>query len=187
MFCFGYLLLKTLLKIHNHYSLFTIGNKGNYGNESHYYDPFSPTGMADQPNDSIAISSHNSSCDPKNNKSLLPTQMPASSRASVMFPILDDTVQHSYKNIIEVPLGDNSYQAPAEGENSTGSVEGIHLSPQKSDRNEDLYNWMAKQDLIHPEPTVSNKLIKAKKLRNWVSNYCYFNEQCVLPIFTCYN
>lgn len=126
--------------------------------------------MTDQPNDSAVISSHTSSCDqPKNNKSLLPTQMPASSRASVMFPILDDTVQHTYKNIVEVPLGDNSYQAPIEGESSTGSVEGIHFSPQKSERNEDLYTWMAKQDFINPEPREPNRLIKAKKLKNWVS------------------
>lgn len=95
--------------------------------------------------------------------------MPSSSRASVMFPILDDTVQHTYKNIIEVPLGDNSYQVPLEAENSTGSVEDINFSPQKSDRNEDLYTWMAKQDFINPEPQISNRLIKAKKLRNWVS------------------
>jgi len=150
-------------------SLFTIGSKGNYGNESHYYDPFSPTGMTDQPNDSVAISSYNSSCDqPKNNKSLLPTQMPASSRASVMFPILDDTVQHTYKNIVEVPLADNNYQAPVEGEHLSGSVEAINISPQKSDRNEDLYTWMAKQDFINPEPRASNRLVKAKKIRNWV-------------------
>ncbi|XP_025405724.1 uncharacterized protein KIAA1109 isoform X4 [Sipha flava] len=142
--------------------------KGNYGNESHYYDPFSPSGITDQPNDSVAMSSHNSSCDQhKNNKSLLPTQMPASSRASVMFPILDDTVQHTYKNIVDVPLGDNSYQVPVEGENSTCSVEGINLSPQKSDRNEDLYTWMAKQDFINPEPRVPNRLVKTKKLRTW--------------------
>jgi len=149
---------------------FLIGTKGNYGNEPHYYDPFSPTSMTDQQNDSVGISSHTSSCDqPKNNKSLLPTQMPASSRASVMFPILDDTVQHTYKNIVEVPLGDNNYQAPVEGENSTGSGEGINFSPQKSDRNEDLYTWMAKQDFINHESRVSSRLVKAKKLRNWVS------------------
>jgi hypothetical protein len=124
------------------------------------------------------MSSHNSSCDQhKNNKSLLPTQMPASSRASVMFPILDDTVQHTYKNIVDVPLGDNSYQVPVEGENSTCSVEGINLSPQKSDRNEDLYTWMAKQDFINPEPRVPNRLVKTKKLRTWVSIYynCVIN------------
>lgn len=127
--------------------------------------------MIDHQNGSVVISSHTSSCDqPKNNKSLLPTQMPASSRASVMFPILDDTVQHTYKNIVEVPLGDNNYQAPVERENSTGSVEGgIHFSPQKSDRNEDLYTWMAKQDFINHDSRVSNRLVKAKKLRNWVS------------------
>lgn len=126
--------------------------------------------MTDQPNESAVMSSHTSSCDPpKNSKSLLPTQMPASSRASVMFPILDDTVQHTYKNIVEVPLGDNNYQAPIEGESSTGSVEGIHFSPQKSDRNEDLYTWMAKQDFINPEPRIPHRLTKAKKLRNWVS------------------
>ncbi|XP_060850802.1 bridge-like lipid transfer protein family member 1 isoform X1 [Rhopalosiphum padi] len=156
--------LQRVLKSHTN----KCGPKGNYGNESHYYDPFSPTGVIDQQNDSVAISSHNSSCDqPKNNKSLLPTQMPASSRASVMFPILDDTVQHTYKNIVEVPLGDNNYQAPVEGENLAGSVEAINMSPQKSDRNEDLYTWMAKQDFINPEPRVSNRLIKAKKIRNW--------------------
>lgn len=126
--------------------------------------------MTDQPNDSIVINSHASSCDQsKNVKSLLPTQMPASSRASVMFPILDDTVQHTYKNMVEVSLGDNNYQAPIEGENSTGSVEGINFSPQKSDRNEDLYTWMAKQDFINHEPRVSSRLVKAKRLRNWVS------------------
>lgn len=126
--------------------------------------------MTDQPNGSVAISSHASSCDqPKNNKSLLPTQMPSSSRASVMFPILDDTVQHTYNNIVEVPLGDNSYQVPVEGENFTGSVEGINFSPQKSDRNEDLYTWMAKQDFINNDSGISNRLGKAKKLRNWVS------------------
>lgn len=95
--------------------------------------------------------------------------MPSSSRASVMFPILDDTVQHTYKNIVEVPVGENSYQVPVEGENSTGSVEGINFSPQKSDRNEDLYTWMAKQDFINNDSRVSNRLGKAKKLRNWVS------------------
>lgn len=147
-----------------------IGSKGNYCNESHYYDPFSPTGMADQPIDSVPISSHASSCDqPKNNKSLLPTQMPASSRASVMFPILDDTVQHTYKNIVDVPLGDNSHQPSVEFENFTGSIEGLNFSPQKSDRNEDLYTWMAKQEFINHESQVPNKLVKAKKLRNWVS------------------
>lgn len=127
--------------------------------------------MADQPNDSVVISSHASFCDqPKNVKSLLPTQMPASSRASVMFPILDDTVQHTYKNIVDVPLGDNNYQPPMESENTTGSVEDIHFSPQKSDRNEDLYTWMAKQDFINQEPRVSSRLVKAKRLRrNWVS------------------
>jgi len=165
-------LLKFKLKIYYNKLLFIIGPKGNYGNESHYYDPFSPTGVTDQPNESVAISSHNSSCDqPKNNKSLLPTQMPASSRASVMFPILDDTVQHTYKNIVEVPLGDNNYQAPVEGENLAGSVEAINMSPQKSDRNEDLYTWMAKQDFINPEPRVSNRLAKAKKIRNWVCRF----------------
>lgn len=159
------------MKLLKNIFLILIGSKGNYGNDSHYYDPFSPTGITDQQNDSVPISSHASSCDqPKNNKSLLPTQMPASSRASVMFPILDDTVQHTYKNIVDVPLDDNNYQAPIEGENSTGSIEDIHFSPQKSDRNEDLYTWMAKQDFVNPEPRArSNRLAKAKKLRNWVS------------------
>lgn len=137
--------------------------------------------MIDQPNDSVGISSHTSSCDqPKNHKSLLPTQMPASSRASVMFPIIDDTVQHTYKNIVDVPLGDNSYHAPAEGENSTGSIEGIHFSPQKSDRNEDLYTWMAKQDFINHEPRVPNRLVKAKKIRNWVSTVVLFIKYIIL-------
>jgi len=126
--------------------------------------------MTDHQNGSIVMSSHTSSCDQsKNNKSLLPTQMPASSRASVMFPILDDTVQHTYKNIVEVPLGDNNYHTPIEGENSTGSAEGINFSPQKSERNEDLYTWMAKQDFINHESRVPNRLVKAKRLKNWVS------------------
>lgn len=161
-----------------------IGPKGNYGNESHYYDPFSPTCMVDHQNDSVPISSHASSCDQsKNNKSLLPTQMPSSSRASVMFPILDDTVQHAYKNIVDVPLGDNNYQAPIEGDNLTDSIEDIHFSPQKQDRNEDLYTWMAKQDFMNSEPKIgSNRLTKAKKLRNWVSMQviyysCIFNKK----------
>lgn len=108
--------------------------------------------------------------------------MPASSRASVMFPILDDTVQHTYKNIVEVPLGENSYQAPVEGENLTGSVENVNFSPQKSDRTEDLYTWMAKQDFINPEPRVSRRLVKAKKLRNWVGVMCYkvFNTKLLI-------
>lgn len=92
-----------------------------------------------------------------------------------MFPILDDTVQHTYKNIVDVPLDDNNYQAPIEDENSTGSIEDIHFSPQKSDRNEDLYTWMAKQDFVNPEPRArSNRLAKAKKLRNWVNIFIVY-------------
>ncbi|XP_050533025.1 transmembrane protein KIAA1109 homolog isoform X6 [Daktulosphaira vitifoliae] len=141
------------------------GTKGSFGNEPQYY-PYSPTNVVDQPVDSNVLSSHTSSYDHmRNPKSLLPTQMPASSRASVMFPILDESSNQTFKNTIDGPVGENSLPIGAEDENSVGSIEKI--SSQKLERNEDLYTWMAKQDFENYDSRIPRKIVKAKKLRNW--------------------